>query len=286
VHLPWLAQNLGVAEETLLLWAARLAVDRFMEFTSWRGDVPTEALMNEVHDLTSRLRCQFHKDSTRSIISGMVFADILLRYLSTPAGAEGDEYLLPEISVNQLSGAFTAFRRLVTDRDYYRVRSLIKLHWELNNRPDAHPWTGIRKLNFGTVPTAANLLTAAVQSREPLSSVVKQVFSTLTLRDGFVGSSDVIWVTKAHETVRTDSSSVEALARQIYRVVKANKSKGSDFSDVWEKQFRKAHAGALNDSWIGDEGYSPRMVEANLSEQAEGFDVSKYESEMAKARWI
>ena len=76
------------------------------------------------------------------------------------------------------------------------------------------------------------------------------------------------------------------MARQIYRVVKANKSKGSDFADVWEKQFRKAHAGALNDSWIGDEGYSPRMVEANLSEQAEGFDVSKYETEMAKARWI
>jgi len=285
VHLPWLAQNLGVAEETLLLWAARLAVDRFMEFTSWRGDVPTEALMNEVHDLTSRLRCQFHKDATRSLISGMVFADILMRHLTSKKGLK-TEYQLPELSTVQLKLAFESFRKLVTDKNYYRVRSLLKLHWELNNRPDSHPWTGIRKLNFGTVPTAANLLAAAIQSREPLSSVVKQVFSSLTLRDGFVGSSDGIWVCKGWETCRTDSSSIETLARRVLKVVEDNCETGQDFCEVYDKRFSDNHKAGIEDAWLNDEGYSPKLVEAKLSEQSEGFDVSKYESAMVEAKWV
>ena len=283
IHLPWLSHELGVDETTLMLWAARLSADEFTKYCYMRDETPTDALRNKVHDVSTRLRFSFNKDSTRALISAMLLSHILLSHL--PIKRRGKQkYEMRELSQAILSQSLANLRSLVTDKNLFRLRSLIKMHWEQNGRPETHPWASIRKLNFATVRDAHVELGMQIASGSSLDALVKAVFSKIALRDGFAISSDIVWVTSAWEANKGYVDDAESLARAIDRIVDTHGDTGGQLCEV-ANTLATMGEGKAEDGWLDSTEYTPKSVELQLSEQSGGVDYSQFVTELLKAKW-
>lgn len=280
VHLPWLANELDVSEECLMLWACRLAVDAFNELTFRQGDVPNESLRKRIHDVSSRLRYAFNKDCTRSLISAMIMSHIIVSHL--PDRVLGIQpYEMLEINPAVLGTVFDNFRCLVTDRGMYRLRELIKYHWELNNRPDTHPWSCIRKLNMLSVMEANKKFSNAVSAKATLDEQVESLFGAIRLRDGFTGSKDIIWVTSAWQACQGYVENIESLARTVDKIMVGNPA-------VFKNSMigiSRAVRGIADDEWLTNCDYTPALVDKLLSEESNDFDIKQYKDILQTAEW-
>lgn len=275
MYLPWLASRLAVSEDCLMLWACRLAVDEFLKFCYTKGDIPTEALRHRTHILTSALQCQFNKDSARTLISGMALAEILLRHIQV-AWNVGKPFVMKELNEKPLADMLASYRRLVCDARFYRVRSLLKAHWELNDRPESHPWTGMRNLNQASLIAACNTLNNAITAKQPLDRLVKETFSELTLRSGFKGSSDIIWVTKSWTDVAGDVANLYALATAI----------NSTFaSEQMAECLRALGQSVPEESWVLSPEFSPKSVDEQLATYSRGFAIEEFLPTLLEAKW-
>lgn len=275
MFLPWLAGRLGVSEDCLMLWACRLAVDEFLKFCTTKGEVPTEALRHRTHVLTSALQCQFNKDAARNLISGMAFAEILLRHTQVSWNA-GKPFVMRELNEKPLTDMLTSYRRLVCDARFYRVRSLLKAHWELNDRPESHPWTGMRHLNQASLISACNTLQNSVTAKLPLDKLVKETFGELTLRSGFKGSSDIVWVTKSWSDVSQDVDNLSRLAEAINATLR---------SPQMEHCMHALGQSVPEESWVLSPEFSPKLVDDQLSTYSRGFEIEEFLPLLAKAEW-
>ena len=249
IHIPWLAEQHGVEEAAVILWAMRLAADYFDSLIT--GNLRTNKLADEVHLLTSKLRLQFNKDVTRQTLSAVHLLDVLYNY--TSSGLTKNTPV--ELSKAHLHKALTAFGYLAVNRDFYRMRSLIKRHWELNGRKDNHPWVGLRKLNFGCVRYVLASSHDAISANVQLNTYVSEVFSQFTYRDGFAGSKDIVWVTKSWESVRYEDEVVTDLAAKVWRCMQAH---SDEFRISIEAMLTKH--GLMNDDYLQTQMYSPQLI--------------------------
>jgi hypothetical protein len=280
VHLPWLANKLEVSEEALMLWALRLAADDFIQHCFYRGEVPTESLRFRVHELTTRLRLSFNKDCTRAVMSAMALSHCLLSHL--PNSYRGRKpYEIRELNQAILVESFKSFRILVCDKNLYRLRQLIKMHWEANGRSETHPWAGIRKLNFTSIKSAQAALDVCVASNSPLDEIVKATFGSLTLRDGFALSSDIVWAISAWQANSGCSTDLDAFARVLNRLIAENSNKGQQLDGMIEVLSQ----GSVDDKWLDSTEYTPKAVESQLTEHSRGMDESFFTEDIALAKW-
>jgi hypothetical protein len=283
VHIAWLADKLQVDREALLLWACRLAVDEFTKYTYWRGDVPTEALRYKVHDVSSRLTFSFNKDCTRAIASCMLFSHVFLSHLSVKRTAKMP-FEWRELNEKLLSESFHDYRALASDAGLYRVRCLLKMHWEQNGRPESHPWSGIRKLNVLSLRSAQLGLDGAKAARKSFGDLVKDTFGELTLRDGFKGASDIVWVTSAWQACSGYMHEIEQLARLIEQIVSDNDGPSDQMCKANERMGALIK-GLVDDGWLDNPAYTPRNVEPLLSE-AKDMDLSAFEGDLRTVPWL
>lgn len=278
VHLPWLAQKLDVSEEALMLWACRLCADKFIELTFWRGDVPTEELRLEIHRISSHLRYSFNKDATRAVVSLMLLAHVLVTHLQNVSKAK-KPYAMREISEKVLQECFTNFSALVTDKDMYRLKSVLKLHWEHNGRPDIHPWSGMRKLNLQSIAIARAAFDQAIAARSSLPDMIKALFGNLVLRDGFTGSSDIVWVNAAWQSNQGYIDDIEKLARALLKTLDMpGMEKSVEAMD-------RVSSGQPECGWLRDVHFSPKELEKVMSLDDRQFDSSMYTEHVYEVAW-
>lgn len=282
VHIPWLANRLDVSEECLMLWASRLCVDKFRELTFWRGDVPTEGLRLEVHRISSHLVYSFNKDCTRALVSLMMLSHMMFTHLESKRTCK-KPYPMRELNAEVLKQMFSDFRCLVTDSDMYRLKSMIKLHWELKGRPDIHPWSGIRKLNLLSVASAEAASNECMAGRKPLGDLVKALFGGLQLRDGFTGSSDIVWVTAAWQSCEGYLGDIENLARCLEGLV--SKHAEDSLAQVAEAIHRASSTGKADSSWLESAQYTPKGIELLLLPQSKNFDCRVFAEELDQVAW-
>lgn len=255
VNIPTLAKDLGVQEQTLMMWVCRLCVNEFLQYVSYRGEVPSTRLATRVASLTTRLRFQFHKDCTREIVTTMSFCS------ETTALIKGGQYYMPELSINSLREHIRSLRFIMSDAGFHPLKALLKQHWELLDRPENHPWLGIKKLNIFSVKNAEAKLNEAVQVGLPLDEVCKRVFGAFMLRDGFKGSNDIVWVTKAWNTVRKDKCD---LAQQFYKLV-CTLNETNDLSPMWQARYENLDLQTLDERYIDESGYCPSLITGTLN---------------------
>lgn len=282
IHIPWLAKKLDVSEESLMLWACRLAVDEFTKYTFWRGEVPSEALRLKIHSLSSRLQYSFNKDSTRAIISCMLFSHVLLSHLQHKQSSRR-RFEWREMNQEVLVKSFKDFRAFASDQGLYRLRELVRLHWEQNGRPDTHPWSGIRKLNVLSLRNAMGAMTEAVSRRAPLPELVKSTFEQLTLRDGFKGSTDIVWVTSAWQACRGYMDDIEQMARTISAIIDDDTIDPLQM-DVVRERIGTLAGGTTDDQWLDDTSYTPSRV-AELMPQHKGMNIAQYGDKLLSTKW-
>lgn len=271
--IPRLAAECGASKEAVMLRACRLAVNTFQPYAEG------EPLMNRVHYLTSLFRVQFNKDCTKSILLAMTFSHCLLSHLLSGGYGKNDPYEIPELSKQTLLEMIECFRMVSTDASFYRLRSLLKRHWELHNREDFHPWVGIRRLNLSTVEEFHRCAVGCIQQQTLLSDMVKQTFSTLILRDGFKGTQDIVWITKHYNSARAAASITEKLARLLEGIVVTNKD--TDFRALFATHFRKFSMTNINDSYIKAASYSPDTVDKLLSDHSTDFIAENYDEQLS-----
>lgn len=292
-HIPWVAQKLGVSEEALMLWVCRLAVDAFRPHVAKRGEeVQTESLRLAVHHITSRMVYTFNKHITKSTIQAMVLSHCLIKHLPNSFLFK-QPYTLRELNREPLKNAYLAFRMIAGDRRLFRLRALIKAHWEIHGRPDAHPWSAFRKINLTSLEDGKNQLDAGMLNKRNLSDLVKSVFGEIFLRDGFQGSTDLMWVTKAWESVRGDTPNLEKLARLLFDIVCANSGNPEEgteglFSECLPVLGQQAVESLQTDlSWMTmTEDYSPQDVDKLLTSSSRNFDAYLFEDQLKTIPWI
>lgn len=289
-HISFVAQKLGVDEEALMLWCCRLGVDEFRKHVTKRDvEVPTESLKQAIHNLSTYLRYSYNKDITRSIAQAMAFSHILLRHL--PSEYTRDEkYVLKELNPDPLKYSFLSFRKLAGDRRLYRLRALIKSHWEMMGRPDLHPWSAFRKLNLATLDAAREKLDLAMGNKLGVAKLVEMVWGELYLRDGFQGSKDLVHVTRAWESTRSDIKMIEALARVVYDIIREGyknpQSEAGVFADCFRALGQQSDNLQVDTSWINSEEYSPGEVDKLLYEQSEGFTTEPWAEKLKTCKWV
>lgn len=264
-----------------MLWACRLAVDEFTKYTFWRGDVPNEALRLRIHDLSSRLTYSFNKDSTRALVSCMLFSNILLTHLSN-SRLKRKPYAWKELSEVMLKNSFRDFKAVASDANLYRLRSLLRAHWEQNGRPDTHPWAGIRKLNVLSMRPAYGAMNECLSRKAPLNELVKSTFGELTLRDGFKGSSDIVWVTAAWEACKGYMEDIEALARAVDGIVS---DAAEDQMSAVADSLAKLTTGLPDDSWLDLPDYTPERV-SEIMPQDKDMAIEQYFDVLAETKWL
>jgi hypothetical protein len=257
IWLQALAENLSVDVEALMLWACRLAVDKFWALINNGQKTALEA---EVKKTTSRLRLSFNKDACRQLISAMIFSDIVRRRLCNDKLIAGKAYFMPEVNRQILQSAIINFELVVVPRDTAPLRELMKQDWETRDRPDSHYWLGIRKLRPSSIATARSALTDAMASESGLDADVKAAFSKFMLRDGFTVSSDIIWVTKAWSAVSRNVQAIEAQANAVVDTLRANAEAGDQVSAHCITFLANGHAVPDYD-YIHNVMYSPEKAQ-------------------------
>ena len=126
-------------------------------------------------------------------------------------------------------------------------------------------------------------MTDSVSRRAPLPELVKNTFEQLTLRDGFKGSTDIVWVSSAWQACKGYMEDIEAMARTVSDIVD---DEGTDIEQMETVRNRigTLAVGTTEDQWLDNSAYTPSRVD-EIMPQHKGMNVSQYADALRKSKW-
>ena len=192
-HMPYLANKLGVAVESLYLWCLRLATDRFWEVVNDTKDPAINRLQVEVRYWTTRQRIRFKADVTQALINALTFSWML---------RTGDQFL-PELTPGILLECLDHFYFVGVDPSGLNLMTKMKKHWEAAGRPSTHYYQGFREIRWESVRKAITAYTQRGDSGDNTSAeVIKNTMEKLVMRDGFQIGGSMSYVVENWENTR------------------------------------------------------------------------------------
>lgn len=161
-RLPALAAQLGVEEDTLLLWACRLAADEFAQYIN-ENAYKLEGRIKELQDMSN--------NSSSDPLDGTLAA-LLLGYM-LEKGEAPPANLNKEVLALGLKGMLAI----------KQTPDVAKMLGDTVKIPAWSPAQGMKWVNPASILTAHNILTSQGVSCTP-NKLIKMAFESLSLRDG------------------------------------------------------------------------------------------------------
>ena len=176
-HIPWLAEKLGVSEESLFLWCLRLCTDHFYSIISDNSNPTVNRLQEEVRHWTTRLRIKFKADMSKSFMRACILSSMI---------RSGGSFVPKEMNYNVFVDAVSDFWFLGQDPSGNELMKNLKKDWEARGRVTTHPYQAFREMQWPTVTAAINVIAQQMnQTTVPDSEKTKRVLKMLFLRDNF-----------------------------------------------------------------------------------------------------
>jgi hypothetical protein len=203
-HIPWLASQLEVSEDAILLWACRLSADEF--YRSINVDLATgiNLLEQTTKRISSELRYSFHKMVTPQFLLLMylvylmpvVSSNLTYRMYVRSVSAKKD-WLMDDHTI-----CFKRIEILMAQKNFKFYREAIKKHWENLGRPEIHPYLAISNINIQTLDRAKQVYGEFITERKDSVGGLCEAFKCIHLINGFGLSHDRVWLNNAWETAR------------------------------------------------------------------------------------
>ncbi|CBA17829.1 putative DNA primase [Acaryochloris phage A-HIS2] len=218
VHLPWLAENLGVSLDALILWVIRLCADEFLRLITDDSDPSVNALEERVRMLTSHCQITISKDTNRQILLWFMFCSMLSSSVTRkPRSNRFTGFPVRQTSSNPWDTIIdhtinVAKHKPLRDRLYV----FLKEDWENKGFPASHPFMGMDLLDHNSLPMAAKVfgLESGPGVTKSIAEVLKVTLGKILLKSGFHLTSDYVWFcqewSQAYEIVDEISDLAEA----------------------------------------------------------------------------
>lgn len=246
VHLPYLAEKLGVSIDALYLWCLRLSTDWFWEIINDRANPSVNKLEQTVRHWTTRLRIRFKSDVIQAIINSMAFSWALRTGNSR----------IPELSPFLLKECLEHFYFIGVDPSAQTLVQKMKERWEKAGRPTTHYYQGFREVRWESVRKAMELAREWTKPEESRSSEVtfskkvKQIIETLDLRDGFQVGGAASYVIENWEDMRYGK----------LELIEEGNSLLEGIDDGYTSRIKNLNVGCY-DKWLENKSYSPDDAE-------------------------
>ncbi len=231
--IPKLAEKHGVSEDAIMLWAFRLAADKFYEVitTTKNG---RNALECEVNRLSGYLRYSFQTQVESAIIKSLMLA----RFIRV-----GYEHI-PELSAEVLMRHMNDFYFIATDPSCKKLFDVFKADWERNDRSLDHFYVGIRQLRWESMK---KIIFRYVNNP---NITIKEIFTSLQLRNHISLGSGETYIVNYWNDTRIDANSIAQEAEGFLKQI----SKA-------EVDYIRNLENEPNDMWMSHKGYTPELAE-------------------------
>ncbi|MDX1370993.1 MAG: hypothetical protein R3321_00895 [Nitrososphaeraceae archaeon] len=250
-HINWLAEKLDVDKEAIMLWALRLATDRFYEVITREVKPGTNPLEIEVRKWTSRCRIRFKADSTQALINAMVVSMIM-------RNADQPGWDLPELTPEVLADGLYTLYYLITDLSTTKLITSMKGDWEETDRPPTHFYEGFREIVPKSLKDASDTYKKYMEEppsqRTAMTDMVKHMMGKVVLRDGFKISPGMSYLVEFWKRSRFNLEDLKDKAGSLLM----------DFEMEYPNEFQCMMDNWANqpcDSWMDDPNYSPKDAE-------------------------
>jgi hypothetical protein len=125
----------------------------------------------------------------------------------------------------------------------------MKAHWENAKREQAHPYWAQRKLLITSVDKAYEIFNNYKADKD-LAMATENVFSALTLRDGFSMGKKMSHIVRTWEMIRGEKKQIYRLARDLMATV----------TDQEELDYICNTANRADTSWAYRADYDPQKL--------------------------
>ncbi len=249
-HLKWLANELNVDKEAIMLWGLRLATDRFYEVITKDVKPGINALEVEVRKWTSRCRIRFKADSTQALINAIVISLIIKN--------TNKQWELPELSAETLAEGLSSFYYIISDLAGTKLISMMKQDWLDNDRIPTHYYEGFREVLPESLKIAGDTYNRYMQeppsNKTAINDMVKNIMGKITLRDGFKISPGMSYLIEFWKRSQFNLEDLKESASEVLM----------SFEEHCPKEFAclmDHFADGPCDSWMSDLNYSPKNAE-------------------------
>lgn len=207
LHIPYLAEKLDVSINALMLYFLRLCADKFIALMNDKEN--PRALEMAVKSAKSKLRCQFNSDMLTCITNGLHLSYMVRQ-------RNPDKISIPELTSASLGETLKALMFIAVDKRANKARKLIEQDWEDKDRPDGHPWKAIARLKKSSICLAYdNYVQQHNLLKSNVNQIIKIVFSSLSLRDGFNIGSGSVYVTSSWNESQINKVNLQTLALKV-----------------------------------------------------------------------
>lgn len=232
-----LCSTLGVDELTLFMKVMRDCTDFFLEKVNSGTDVHFYS-----EQLLPYLRIQIHKNALECFIR-FCFLAYAIR------DQKGKGTYLPELTLGSLGTILESTRFLMIDMKANTLRKNMKANWESVKRDQTHPYWAQRKMLITSVDKAYEIFNNYRNDRD-LSLATENVFTALTLRDGFSMSKKTSHIVRTWEMVRGEKNKIYKLANDLL----------STLTDQEEKNYIFNKSNRCKSDWIYSSEYDPSKL--------------------------
>lgn len=231
-NIKHLCRELQVDEITLFMRVMRHCTDFFLDKVNSGVDVHFHS-----EQLLPYLRIQIHKNALECFIR-FCFLSFAIR------DQKGQGDYLPELTLGSLATILESTRFLMIDMRANNLRRNMKAHWENEKRDQNHPYWAQRKMLITSVDKAYEIFNN-YKSDKDLALATENVFSALTLRDGFSMSKKQSHIVRTWEQVRGEKKRIYRMANELIATITdaeelkviTDKSKRADTSWVYESSY-------------------------------------------------
>jgi hypothetical protein len=232
-----LCNTLDVDELTLFMKIMRDCTDFFLDKVNSGTDVHFYS-----EQLLPYLRIQIHKNALECFIRFCFLA-----YAIRDQKGTGNH--LPEMTLGSLGTILESTRFLMVDMKANNLRKNMKEHWEQTKRDQAHPYWAQRKMLITSVDKAYETFNTFKADKD-LSLATENVFTALTLRDGFSMSKKTSHIVRTWEMVRGEKNKIYKLANELIATI----------TDKEELDYICNKTNRCKSDWLYDPAYDPSQL--------------------------
>jgi hypothetical protein len=236
-HIRHLCKTLDVDEVTLFMRVMRECTDFFLNKVNSGVDVHFHS-----EQLLPYLRIQIHKNALECFIR-FCFLAFAIR------DQAGKGVYLPELTLGSLATILESARFLMIDMKANNLRRNMKEHWETDRRGQNHPYWAQRKLLITSIDKAYEIFNN-YKSDKDLALATENVFSSLTLRDGFSMGKKMSHIVRTWEMVRGERNRIYKMANELL----------SSLTDQEEINYITNKNNRCKTDWIYDSDYDPSKL--------------------------
>jgi len=236
-NIKYLCKKYEVDEITLFMRVMRECTDFFLDKVNSGTDVHFHS-----EQLLPYLRIQIHKNALECFIR-FCFLAFAIR------DQKGKGTYLPELTLGSLATILESTRFLMIDMKANNLRKNMKEHWEKAKRDQNHPYWAQRKMLITSIDKAYEIFNN-YRSDKDLALATENVFSALTLRDGFSMSKKMSHIVRTWEMVRGERNKIYATANELL----------GSITDPTEVTYITNKSNRCGSDWVYSADYDPSKL--------------------------